>query len=167
MPLILPTMVMSPWCRSQNGAYVTKQSFHIDLCQLGVHRCNENISDVIIGAMASQIISLTIVYSAVHSDPDQRKHQSSASLAFVRGIHRRPVNSPRKWPVTRKIFPFDDVIMGRKISFICILSGFTVISLVLCVVGQHVVLCAVKVIGRNNDLVYVMINKIRHDPFWY
>ena len=40
-----------------------------------------------------------------------RKHQSSASLAFVRGIHRRPVNSPHKGPVTRKMFPFDDVIM--------------------------------------------------------
>ena len=40
-----------------------------------------------------------------------RKHQSSASLAFVRGIHRGPVNSPHKWPVTRKMFPFDDVIM--------------------------------------------------------
>ena len=44
----------------------------------------------------------------------QRKHQSSASLAFVRGIHRRPVNSPHKWPVTRKMFPFDDVIMFSK-----------------------------------------------------
>ena len=42
---------------------------------------------------------------------DQRKHQSSASLAFVRGIHRWPVNSPHKGPVTRKMFPFDDVIM--------------------------------------------------------
>ena len=63
------------------------------------------------GAMASQINSLTIVYSTVYSGADQRKHQSSASLAFVRGIHRWPVNSPHKWPVTRKIFPFDDVIM--------------------------------------------------------
>ena len=61
--------------------------------------------------IASQITSLTSVYSAVYSDPDQRKHQSSASLAFVRGIHRGPVNSPHKWPVTRKMFPFDDVIM--------------------------------------------------------
>ena len=43
--------------------------------------------------------------------PDQRNHQSSASLAFVWGIHRGPVNSPHKWPVTRKVFPFDDVIM--------------------------------------------------------
>ena len=58
-----------------------------------------------------QITSLTIVYSTVYSDADQSKHQSSASLAFVRGIHRGPVNSPHKWPVTRKMFPFDDVIM--------------------------------------------------------
>ena len=63
------------------------------------------------GAIASQITSLTIVYSTVYSDADQRKNQSSASLAFVRGIHRGPVNSPHKWPVTRKMFPFDDVIM--------------------------------------------------------
>ena len=41
-----------------------------------------------------------------------RKHQSSASLAFVRGIHRSPVNSPHKRPVTRKMFPIDDVIMN-------------------------------------------------------
>ena len=65
----------------------------------------------IVGAISSQITSLTIVYSTVYSDADQRKHESSASLAFVRGIHRWPVNSPHKWPVTRKMFPFDDVIM--------------------------------------------------------
>ena len=40
-----------------------------------------------------------------------KKYQSSASLAFVRGIHRWPVNFPHKGPVTRKIFPFDDVVM--------------------------------------------------------
>ena len=67
--------------------------------------------DVIKGAMASQITSLTFVYSTVYSGADQRKHQSSASLAFVRGIHRGSVNSPYKWPVTRKMFSFDDVIM--------------------------------------------------------
>ena len=61
--------------------------------------------DVIMGAVASQITSITIVYSTVYSDADQRKHQSSASLAFV-----PPVNSPHKWPVMRKMFPFDDVI---------------------------------------------------------
>ena len=52
-----------------------------------------------------------IVYSTVYSGTDQSKHQSSASLAFVRGIHRWPVNSPNKGPVTRKMFPFDDTIM--------------------------------------------------------
>ena len=63
------------------------------------------------GSMASQITSLTIVYYRVYSGADQIKHQSSASLAFVRGIHRWPVNSPHKWPVTRKMCPFDDAIM--------------------------------------------------------
>ena len=63
------------------------------------------------GAITSQITSLTIVYSTVYSGADQRKHKSSASLAFVWGIHRGPVNSPHKWPVTRKMFPLDDVIM--------------------------------------------------------
>ena len=71
----------------------------------------EHYSDVTMGSIASQITSLTIVYSAVYSGADQRKHQSFASLAFVRGIHRGPGNSPHKWPVTRKMFPFDDVIM--------------------------------------------------------
>ena len=61
--------------------------------------------------MVSQITSLTIVYSIVYSGTDQRKHWSSASLDFVRGIHRWPVNSPHKWPVTQKMFPFDYVIM--------------------------------------------------------
>ena len=50
-------------------------------------------SDVIMGTRASQITSLTVVYSSVYSGTYQRKHQSSASLAFVRGIHRGPVNS--------------------------------------------------------------------------
>ena len=68
--------------------------------------------DVIMGTIAPQITSLTIVYSTVYSGADQSKHQSSASLAFVWGIHRWPVNSPHKWSVTRKMFPFDDVIMN-------------------------------------------------------
>ena len=73
----------------------------------------KHYSDVIICATASQITSLTSVYSTIYSGSDQRKHQTSASLAFVRGIHRWPVNSPHKWLVTRKVFPFDDVIMFR------------------------------------------------------
>ena len=70
-----------------------------------------HFGDVIMGAIVSQITSLTIVYSTVYSNTDQIKHHSSASLAFVRGIHREPVNSSHKWPVTQKIFPFDDVIL--------------------------------------------------------
>ena len=72
------------------------------------------VSDAIMSAMASQITSLTSVYSIVYSGADQRKHQSSTSPAFVRGIHRSPVNSPHKGPVTRKMFPFDDVIMMNQ-----------------------------------------------------
>ena len=73
--------------------------------------------------MTSQITSLTIVYSTVYSGTDQRKHQSSATLAFVRGINRWPVNSPHKWPVTRKRFPFDDVIMWYIILQANVLRG--------------------------------------------
>ena len=67
--------------------------------------------DVIMSTMAYQMNSLTIDYSTVYSGAGQRKHQNSASLAFVWGIHRWPVNSLHKRPVTRKMFPFDDVIM--------------------------------------------------------
>ena len=62
--------------------------------------------------MASQITSLRIVYFTIYSGTDQRKHQSSALLAFVRGIPLWLVNAPHKGPVTRKMFPFDDVIMN-------------------------------------------------------
>ena len=61
--------------------------------------------------MASQITGVSIVCSAVCSGADQRKHQSSASMTFIRGIHRWPVNSPHKGPITRKMFTFDDIIM--------------------------------------------------------
>ena len=61
--------------------------------------------------MVSQITNVSIVCSPACSGADQREHQSSTSLAFVRGIHQQLVNSPHKEPVTRKIFPFDDVIM--------------------------------------------------------
>ena len=69
------------------------------------------LNDVILSAMASHITQPHDFYSTVYSSANQRKHQSSASLAFVRGIHRWPVNSPHKGPVTRNMFPFDDVIM--------------------------------------------------------
>ena len=107
---------------------------------MGGTRSIFHYSDVKMGTMASLITSLTIVYSTVYSGADQRKHQSSASLAFVWEIHRWPMNSPHKWPVTRKMFPFDDVIMyffmlltvtqqWRRVSprglNICIISTFS------------------------------------------
>ena len=84
-------------------------------------------NDVTMGSMASQITSLTVVYASVYSGADQRKHQISASLAFVRVIHRSPVNSPHKWPGARKMFPSDDVIMSWDRLFI-----------VLCVDCSHI-----------------------------
>ena len=72
------------------------------------------------GTIASQITSLTIVYSTIYSGIDQRKHQSSASLAFVWGNHQGPVgpvNASHKWPVMRKLFPFDEwELMSYEIS---------------------------------------------------
>ena len=89
--------------------------------------------DVIMTMLASQITSLTVVYSIGYSGVNQRKHQSSASLAFVREIHRGPVNFPHKWPVTRKMFPFDDVIMetiGASCSEVVCLWLFLVYSII-------------------------------------
>ena len=72
----------------------------------------KNYSVAIMNAMASPITGVSIDGSTVGSGADWRKHQTSASLAFVKGIHRWPVNSPHKRPVMRKRFPFDDVIMS-------------------------------------------------------
>ena len=83
-----------------------RESTAMKLPSLPIH-----YSDVIMGVVASQITSLTMVYSTVYSGTDRRKHQSSTSLGFVRGIHRWPVNSPHKGPVRRKMFPFNGAIM--------------------------------------------------------
>ena len=69
-------------------------------------------NDVIMSAMASQITSLTIVYSNVYSDVDQRKHQSSASLAFT-GNSPGTGEFPAQMASTRKMFSFDDVMMDK------------------------------------------------------
>ena len=97
---------------------------------------NDHCNDVIMGAMASQTTSLTLVYSTVYSGADQRKHQSSASLAFAWGIHRWSVNYPRKWPVTRKIFSFDDVIMDYHASVSVPISHIRIV-----IISQNYMLC--------------------------
>ena len=81
------------------------------ITSLPAHESWGHYNDIIMSVMASQITGISIVYSAVCSGIDQRKLQSSASLAFVRGIHWWPVNSPHKVPVMREMIPFDDVIM--------------------------------------------------------
>ena len=67
---------------------VTIQLLWIEAVNILIHMYHH--CDVIMGTMASQITSLTIVYSTVYSDPDQRKHQSSTSLAFVPGTAEFP-----------------------------------------------------------------------------
>ena len=67
--------------------YATRRS-ETNSHRLGCNYVSLHYNDVIMGAIASQITSLTVVYSTVYSEADQRKHQSSASLAFVWGIHR-------------------------------------------------------------------------------
>ena len=97
----------SKWKRVVYLAIIFKRSLTKRHWSCDSHRLPSHYCDVIMGSIASQFTSLTIVYSSFYSGADEREHQSSASLAFVRG----PVNSSHKGPVTRKIFPFDDVIM--------------------------------------------------------
>ena len=91
-----------------DGVIATKISIDHGNCA-GMY--NVHYHDVVMSVVPSQITGVTIVYSAAYLGADQRKHQSSASLAFVRGIHHWPVKSPHKGPVTWKKFPLDDVIM--------------------------------------------------------
>ena len=72
-------IVIHAWTREQNGRPFADSSFRCISCHYG---------DIIMSSMASQITSLTTVCRIISSFADQRKHQSSASLAFVRGIHR-------------------------------------------------------------------------------
>ena len=97
--------------------------------------CWMHYSDIIMSAIASQITGVSFVCLSVCSDADQKTHQSSASLAFVRGIYRWPVNSPHKGPVKWKMFPFDDVIMG------------------MCDIAHWKVVCFTKV-SRNIDRLF-------------
>ena len=83
----LTTRALGEPCHRQTVGSINRRFWYMHMIPTYKH-----YSDVIMGEIASQITSLTIVYSTVYSDADQRKHQSSASLAFVRGIHRGPVN---------------------------------------------------------------------------
>ena len=93
---------------TDSDGHSSLKCFHESLADLLIkwhwHWTIIHYSDVIVSSMASQIASISIVYSTVCSGANQTKHQSSASLAFVRGIHRRTVNSLHKGPVKRNMF---------------------------------------------------------------
>ena len=112
--------------------------------------CHDN--DVIMGATASQMTSLTIVYSTVYSGADKRIHQSSASLAFVWAIHRWPANSPHEGPVTRKMLPFDDVIMAY---FKCCHPSWLIPFINNCCTSSH----------KSTNLSWYQT--VTHNPIWF
>ena len=107
-----PKLILNSHLTKSRPFIMHNTHFNCPIVLVILHRtlpCHYN--DLIMGTKAPQITSLMIVYSTVYSDADQRKHQSSALLAFGWRIHRWPVNSPHKWPVTRKMFPIHDTIM--------------------------------------------------------
>ena len=99
---------LMPFPTKKERPHVVTSCHGYAICVTGpqrrVQKGNAHYNGVIISAMASQITGVSIVYSTVCSGTDQRKNHCSASLAFVRGIHRSPVNSKHKGPVTRKCF---------------------------------------------------------------
>ena len=141
IPALVQKMV---WCRPATSYYLNQwwlaywrihaplalnelTHYPLNTCEEGQHRFAISItcrhwcgtyhcSDVIMSALASQITTVSRVCPTICSGVHQRKYQSSASLTFVRGIHRWPVDSAHKGPVTRKMFPFDDVIMYLESS---------------------------------------------------
>ena len=113
LPISYTFLLVGKRCNSMSASFILAYAHQLDTPCLWF-RAGFHYGDVIMTTIASQITSFTIVHSTVYSDADKRKNQSSASLAFVRGIRRGPVNSPPKWPVTRKMFPFDDAIICGK-----------------------------------------------------
>ena len=95
---------------------------------MGYYTTTGHCTEVMMCAVASQITNLMIVYSTVYWRADRRKHQNSASLVFVRGIHRWPMNSPHKLPVTRKMFT--PVTSSRQIVWLPSASEITVTKMV-------------------------------------
>ena len=106
--------------------------------------------------MASEITSLMIVYSTVYSGVYQRKHQSSASLAFVREFtgDRWPVNSPHKWPVTRKTFSFDDVIIWKIFRLVLPAQETSTIEMISVLTGKHANSDKPLSVALNNKMAY-------------
>ena len=93
---------VNDWVNSREVGDLRRYRDHNDVTVM--MSCQKHYDDVTMGAIASQITSLAIVYSAVYADADQRKHESSASLAFVWGIHRNRWNPRTKGQLRGKCF---------------------------------------------------------------
>ena len=115
-------------------------------------------SDVIMGAMASQITSFTIVYSIVYSGADQRNIKASRHWPLCGQFTGDRRNPPHEWPVTRKMFPLDDVIMDAfMLLFLFQYTPLTTMSAncskgVCIIIILWVVLCC-WIVKKNNHLV--------------
>ena len=101
--LICPMTISSPlWHKRNTSLWYNELSMPLSWINY-ITKTRPNVdrySGVIMSAMASLITSVTIICSNICSGAEQRKHQNSASLSFVRGIHRWPVVSRTKgqWP---------------------------------------------------------------------
>ena len=128
--------------------------------------------------MASQITGVSIVYTAVCTGGDQRKHQSSTSLTFVRWVHRWPVPSLHKGLTTRKMFPFDDVIVENISKCITWISwhanhNWNEISQkhlqLYCIKKQHGYPCLIKISAfgspRKVSWSLILVYGV-HKPWW-
>ena len=115
--------------------------------------------------MASQITSLTFIHSTVYSDADQRKHQSSVSLAFVRGIHRWPMNSLHKGLVTRKCSHL--MTSSYEVFFVSVVCLIYILHCqrhIICYVALYIISCNInRVVKTFSCIVYnsVMTTGIR------
>ena len=103
-------IMWKPKCMTYHTGFLCSFPSTVTGAVLGFAFIIIHYSDATLSAMVSQITGVLIVCLAVCSGA-HKKHQSSASLAFLRRFHRWLVESPRKGPVTREMFPFDDVIM--------------------------------------------------------
>ena len=104
-------------CDESVDTYRLKQINWTKNLWAGNHISLFQYSNVMMSTIASQITGVSIVCLTVYSSVDRRKYQSSATLAFLRGIYHWPVEFPHKGSVTPKVFPFDDVIMQSRPTF--------------------------------------------------
>ena len=109
----------------------------------------KHYSNITMSAIASQITGASAVYSIFCPSADQRKHQNSASLSFVSGIHPWPVSSPRNGPVTRKpsklaftqslcvLFVLEILGSSTKLTFVLTLCAWYLFHVSGCVLSVY------------------------------